>query len=310
MINTEMGKEWLSAAALPGLLPTIPVHAVVADPRGRHIYVAGDNLADGSLDTALTIGKSPAAIAVTPDANRIYLTNAPADTIDYYDFGTGLSGEIDLGFGISPAGIAISPDGFKVYVAGNSSSIHVIDVLSDQVIPVNVGGASSSVAISPDGKRAYVTLTSANKVVEIGNQRTMRLSKQGGGIGSVRSEPAGINCGTTCIVSFDSGSQLQLIAEPDSGSNSRFDRWSGDADCSDGTNTSYAPSGLSESTTYYWKVFARDIHANQGVASDVWSFTVIPAGPCTYSISPTSRSFPFGGGAGSISVTSSASSCS
>ena len=76
------------------------------------------------------------------------------------------------------------------------------------------------------------------------------------------------------------------------------------------SNTSYAPSGLSESTTYYWKVFARDIHANQGVASDVWSFTVIPAGPCTYSISPTSRSFPFGGGAGSISVTSSASSCS
>jgi len=341
MINTEMGKEWISSAVLPGLLPTIPVHAVVADPSGRHIYVAGDNmvgvlhahtlefirtivlaadngalandlnplgiavspdghwllvsqalvggsviildvnnnftvvdtlvmaagntprgiavspdntrayiavsgvdnevqiynLADGTLDTALVIGKSPAAIAVTPDANRIYITNAPADTINYYDFGTGLSGEIDLGFGVSPTGIAITPDGFKVYVAGNSSSIHVIDVLSNQVIPVNVGSASTSVAISPDGKRAYVTLTSANKIVEIGNQRTMRLSKQGGGIGNVRSEPAGINCGTTCIASFDSGSQLRLIAEPDSGSNSRFDRWSGDADCSDGRVT-------------------------------------------------------------------------
>jgi hypothetical protein len=65
----------------------------------------------------------------------------------------------------------------------------------------------------------------------------MRLSKQGGGIGNVRSEPAGINCGTTCIASFESGSQLQLIAEPDDGSNSRFDRWSGDADCSDGRVT-------------------------------------------------------------------------
>jgi len=341
MINTEMGQEWISSAVLPGLIPTIPVHAVVADPRGRHIYVAGDNmvgvlhahtlefirtivvaadngalandlnplgiavspdghwllvsqavdggsvtildadnnftvadtlvmaagntprgiavspdntrayiavsgvdnevqiynLADGTLDPELTIGKSPAAIAVTPDANRIYITNAPADTINYYDFGTGLSGEIDLGFGVSPGGIAITPDGFKVYVAGNSSSIHVIDVLSNQVIPVNVRGASSSVAISPDGKRAYVTLTSANKVVEIGNQRTMRLSKQGGGIGNVSSEPAGINCGSTCIASFDSGSQLRLIAEPDSGSNSRFDRWSGDADCSDGRVT-------------------------------------------------------------------------
>jgi len=341
MINTEMGEEWISTVVLPGLSPAIPVHAVVAGPRGRHIYVAGDNmvgvlhahtlafirtivvpadngilasdlnpagiaispdgrwllvsqavdggsvtildvdnnftvantlvmaagntprgiavgpdnnhayiavsgvdnevqiynLADGTLDTALTMGKSPAAIAVTPDANRLYITNAPADTINYYDIGSGLSGEIDLGFGVSPAGIAISPDGFKVYVAGNSSSIHVIDVLSNQVIPVDVGGASSSVAVSPDGKRAYVALTSANKLVEIGNQRTMRVSKQGGGIGNVRSEPAGINCGTTCIAGFDSGSQVRLIAEPDDGSNSRFDRWSGDADCSDGRVT-------------------------------------------------------------------------
>ena len=76
------------------------------------------------------------------------------------------------------------------------------------------------------------------------------------------------------------------------------------------TKTSYTPSGLSLSTTYYWRVFARDIHANQGVGSDVWSFTVIPAGPCTYSISPTSRSIMSGGGAFSISVTSSASGCS
>ncbi len=66
------------------------------------------------------------------------------------------------------------------------------------------------------------------------------------------------------------------------------------------SNTSYTPSGLLEATTYYWKVFARDIHANQSIESAIWSFTV---GQCTYSISPTSRSFPSGGGAGSVSVT-------
>ncbi len=75
------------------------------------------------------------------------------------------------------------------------------------------------------------------------------------------------------------------------------------------SNTSYTPSGLLASTTYYWKVFARDIHANQSVGSAVKSFTVVPEGPCTYSISPTSRSFSSGGGAGSISVTSSKSTC-
>jgi hypothetical protein len=67
--------------------------------------------------------------------------------------------------------------------------------------------------------------------------------------------------------------------------------------------TSYTPSGLLESTTYYWKVFARDIHSNQSVGSATWSFTVISQEPCIYSISPTSRSFPSGGGAGSVSVT-------
>jgi Putative binding domain, N-terminal len=76
------------------------------------------------------------------------------------------------------------------------------------------------------------------------------------------------------------------------------------------SNTSYTPSGILESTTYYWKVFARDIHANQSAGSAVWSFTVTLARPCTYSISPTSRSFPSGGGAGSISVTSSKNDCS
>jgi len=38
-------------------------------------------------------------------------------------------------------------------------------------------------------------------------------------------------------------------------------------------NTEYTPSDLSALTTYYWKVFARDIHANQGADSEVRSFT-------------------------------------
>ena len=66
-------------------------------------------------------------------------------------------------------------------------------------------------------------------------------------------------------------------------------------------DTSYTPLALlEESTTYYWKVYAFDIHANQSVASAVWSFTV---GPCSYSISPTDISFPSDGGTGSVNVT-------
>jgi hypothetical protein len=75
-------------------------------------------------------------------------------------------------------------------------------------------------------------------------------------------------------------------------------------------NIQYTPSGLSESATYYWKVFARDIHANQGMESqEVWSFNVIPE-ECTYSISPTGQLFTSSAGTGSISVSASSSTCS
>ena len=61
------------------------------------------------------------------------------------------------------------------------------------------------------------------------------------------------------------------------------------------SNTTYTPSGLSAQTTYYWKVFARDIHANEGVESlDVWSFTtqepLDTTAPIVTITSPTSSS--------------------
>jgi DNA-binding beta-propeller fold protein YncE len=223
---------------------------IAVSPDNTYAYIAvsgSDNeiwvydLTTSTLDSAIIAGASPAAIAVTPDASRLYVTNAPADTINYYDLDTGSSGIINLGVGTSPTSLAISPDGFKVFVAGSTNSIHVVDVLSNGVSLVDVGGASTGVTISPDGKRAYVTVTlpppASNKVVEIGGQRSLRISKQGGGIGEVTTSPGGILCGNSCVASFDVGTQVQLNATADSGSNSRFDRWSGDPDCNDGRVT-------------------------------------------------------------------------
>lgn len=217
---------------------------IASSPDNTHAYIAisGSNneiwaydLSSGVVDAIIAAGTSPAAIAVTPDASRLYVTNAPADTVNYYELGTGGSGEIDLGPGVSPTGLSITPDGFKVFITSNTNSIQVIDIFSNLVTPLDVGGASSGVTVSPDGKRAYATVPSLNKVVEIGNQRTLRISKQGGGIGTVTSSPSGIQCGNTCIASFDAGDQVHLIATPDSGSNSRFEGWAGDPGCSNST---------------------------------------------------------------------------
>jgi DNA-binding beta-propeller fold protein YncE len=218
---------------------------IATGPDNTHAYIAvsgNDNeiwaydLSSAMVDSKI-VGVSPSAIAVTLDANRLYVTNGVANTVSYYDLDTGGSGEIDLGLGVSPTGLAVTPDGYNVFVTSSTNSVQVIDVLSLQVTPVDVGGASSGVTISPDGKRAYVAVPTNNKLVEIGNQRSLRISKQGGGIGVVTTSRGGIQCGNSCIATFDTGAEVQLIATPDSGSNSRFYGWSGDSGCNDGNVT-------------------------------------------------------------------------
>ncbi len=52
------------------------------------------------------------------------------------------------------------------------------------------------------------------------------VTKIGSGAGLVTSEPAGVHCGTTCMVATDEGSSMVVVATPDSGS--VFTAWGGD----------------------------------------------------------------------------------
>src|SRR5262249_26923239 len=61
----------------------------------------------------------------------------------------------------------------------------------------------------------------------------LSVSKAGGGGGTVKSDPAGINCGSKCSFNFVSGITVRLTATVDFGSS--FSGWSG-AGCS-GTGT-------------------------------------------------------------------------
>ncbi len=64
-------------------------------------------------------------------------------------------------------------------------------------------------------------------------QFNLTASHSGTGAGTITSSPAGINCGATCTVAFDFGSNVTLTAIPVGGSS--FDGWSGGG-CS-GTGT-------------------------------------------------------------------------
>jgi endoglucanase len=52
------------------------------------------------------------------------------------------------------------------------------------------------------------------------------VTKAGSGTGTVTSSPAGIDCGSTCVATFSSGTTVTLTATPTG--RSRFVGWSGD----------------------------------------------------------------------------------
>ena len=56
-------------------------------------------------------------------------------------------------------------------------------------------------------------------------QQNLSVSRTGSGAGKVTSDPAGIDCGSSCSAAFPVGSNVALSASPDKGS--EFTGWSG-----------------------------------------------------------------------------------
>ncbi len=57
------------------------------------------------------------------------------------------------------------------------------------------------------------------------NTFALNMTKSGTGTGAISSDPAGIDCGTTCTANFNSGSSITLTATPSAGSS--FTGWGG-----------------------------------------------------------------------------------
>ena len=110
-------------------------------------------------------GGSPIAVVVSPDNNRIYVTNSDSTNVGVIN-GVNYSLITSVPVGLKPWGAAITPDGTKLYVANKDShTVSVINTASNTVtgtIPVGVN--PWGVVINPSGTRAYVSNSGTNTI--------------------------------------------------------------------------------------------------------------------------------------------------
>ena len=139
-----------------------------------------------------------------------------------------------------PVGIAAGPDGYIWFTSLGSPNDHIGRMTTDGVMTaaddftVPMSGANVNyIAPGPDN-RMWFTEESGNKVgaIETGvagpapSGYLLTAAKAGNGSGTVTSQPAGIDCGTTCSGNYATGTSVTLSATPASGST--FAGWSGD----------------------------------------------------------------------------------
>jgi len=181
IINTEMNTVAGTIAGFDG--PS----GMVITPDGNTAYVnnyggpiAGSgngttvrmvNLMTNAITgSAITVGRAPAAIAISPEGDFVY-------TINYVDGnpGTGTMSVIQTsnnmvvntitGFS-GPFDIALTPDGNFAYVTNFGSNnfapfgttVSVVDLQNNMIVKtIDLGIQPSGIAITPDGNLAYVT---------------------------------------------------------------------------------------------------------------------------------------------------------
>lgn len=165
------GGEVAIALRAVGAVTTIEVAEPVRDTDGGYGIPAGHGLPD----TWISVGKGsqPAAVAFTPDGDRILVAKFAAHAVGVLERdgdGWSYNEADDLTVGRWPYNVQVSPLGTVAIVANNGNAgmpdghvdtVSVIDLTAEPprvVEHVVVGDGPEGLAISPDGRWALVTI--------------------------------------------------------------------------------------------------------------------------------------------------------
>jgi len=201
------------------------------------------------------------AVAVNSATNKVYVSNEGSNNVTVIDGATNATTTIAEPSTAAPIAVAVDSATNTIYVANNGTnpgSVTVINGATNAATTVMDPKASApnAIAVNPATNKIYVTnsLSLNTTVIDAGATATSHILSvllAGNGLGSVTSNPAGINCGTSCTVNFGSGSAVNLTSSPASGS--ELSGWStnctGTAACSLTMSTDYFVTATFGTTT-------------------------------------------------------------
>jgi YVTN family beta-propeller protein/autotransporter-associated beta strand protein len=169
-----------------------------------------DTPTNSAAGSAITVGTSPATVAVRGDESLVYVANNGSNSVSVVNTATNTV-VTTIGVGSGPGGVAISPDGTRVYVSNfNADNLSIINTATNTVTAtIGVGSGPDSVAVSPDGTRAYVTNATGNTVSVINTATNTVVTTVAVGTG-----PIGIAVspdGTHVYVPNQSGNNVSVI---------------------------------------------------------------------------------------------------
>jgi hypothetical protein len=226
-------------------------YVAVYEPSGEPVLVGGEpmRIGVGSLERGFGVAVSNFG----PTDGYVYAPDAATNTIKVYDPAVSLTDPIqELDGAATPEGRFVQLE--EAAIAVEQSSGHIF--LAEQLVAHTknppaavyefdrfgnyrgklphslVGGAPTGIAIDessqPSKGQIYVTTGDEvdGGVYAFGPTpptSALEVTKTGSGAGTVTSEPAGIECGSTCANEFKTGSQVVLSAQPDA--HSAFIGW-------------------------------------------------------------------------------------
>jgi YVTN family beta-propeller protein len=154
-------------------LPAGSAPVFVGSTEGGTIYVANSgtnsvgviNLVQAIQQTSFPVGRTPVALAETPDATRLYIVNQGDGTVTAVS-PTGGSVLTTIPVGNSPVAAAINSSGSTLYVVNQGSgTISVIDTATNTVTATLATGASPRfLAYDSHLRRLYVANTGSNTI--------------------------------------------------------------------------------------------------------------------------------------------------